>query len=1183
MLSGSDPCALTGYGPVVIQDTEGQDAVYVYGSAVEATIQPWAGGQLLRVEEEASSYVNEMGVTIYESLFVDVMLSGPGGVLGAAAPVNLSGADRLEASLRGTVGALLLQDADGDLFGATGMPWVGGMIPGAFERYEATLEPTSWTLLGGSGDAALDLSAITGIGVRVTNETGPLIYGPSVDASIDSIGASSGVAPDPVIRAFHEDFKATGPDGYAPTGDGPVVIQDTEGEDAVHVYGSAVAATIQPWAGGQLLRVQEEASSYVNEMGITTYESLWVDVMLSAPGGVLGAAAPVDLSGAERLEASVRGNTGALLLQDADGDLFGATAMSMTPGMLPGAFERYEATLEPTMWTLLGGDGDEALDLSAITGMGVRVTNETMPAAVYDSTLDASIDSMGASSGGAPDPVVRTFLEDFGASGPNGYAPTGDGPVVIQDTEGQDAVYVYGSAVEAAIETWAGGQLLRVQKEASSYIGNMGYTTYESIVVDAMLSSPGGALGSAAPLNLSGADRVEASVRGTAGALLLRDADGDLFAATAMPMAPGMVSGAFERYEATLEPTSWTLLGGDGDEALDFSAVTGIGVRMTNETMSGSLTYGPTLDASIDSVGASSGVAPDPVIRAFQEDFEAPGPNGYAPTGDGPMVIQDTEGQDAVSIYGSAVEATIEPWAGGQLVHVQEEADSYTDYMGSTVYESLSVDVMLSGPGGALGSAAPLNLSGADRLEAYVRGTAEALLLRDADGDLFGATVMPIGLGMVPGALERYEATLDPMSWRLLNAGGNGTLDLWVITGIGVRVTNAAMSGAMSRGPTLDASIDSMGAWSGMAPDPVMRMFREDFRPTGPDGYAATGDGPMVIQDTEGQDAIDVYGSAGEVTIEPWAGGQLLHVQEEADSYTDGTGFTVYEALFVDVMLSGPGGALGAAAPLDLSGADRLEASVRGTTGTLLLRDADGDLFGATAMPMTPGMIPGAFERYEAVLDPMSWTLLGGAGDGALDLSAITGMGVRMTNQTMPGSVYDPTLDASIDSIGASSGMAPDPVVRVFHEDFEGMRTPSGLVPGDANGDGAVTDADYTIWADNYGTTGATSAQGDFNGDGTVTDADYTIWADNYGTGVTAAASATEASVGSAATDPDPVEPGLFAAGRRSDRMGPRRGFADTLARRARVRRARPAVVWALGAEAEDVDLLGLLSVPEPV
>jgi hypothetical protein len=59
--------------------------------------------------------------------------------------------------------------------------------------------------------------------------------------------------------------------------------------------------------------------------------------------------------------------------------------------------------------------------------------------------------------------------------------------------------------------------------------------------------------------------------------------------------------------------------------------------------------------------------------------------------------------------------------------------------------------------------------------------------------------------------------------------------------------------------------------------------------------------------------------------------------------------------------------------------------------------------------------------------------------------------------------------------------------------------TSAPYLPGDANGDGAVTDADYTIWADNYGASPASPEMGDFNGDGVVSDADYTVWADNYG------------------------------------------------------------------------------------
>jgi PEP-CTERM motif-containing protein len=76
---------------------------------------------------------------------------------------------------------------------------------------------------------------------------------------------------------------------------------------------------------------------------------------------------------------------------------------------------------------------------------------------------------------------------------------------------------------------------------------------------------------------------------------------------------------------------------------------------------------------------------------------------------------------------------------------------------------------------------------------------------------------------------------------------------------------------------------------------------------------------------------------------------------------------------------------------------------------------------------------------------------------------------------------------------------------------------PAPDLPGDANGDGAVTDADYTIWADNYGQCGVTSAEGDFNGDGCVTDADYTIWADNYGL--------------TASSVPEPTTMGLIALG----------------------------------------------------
>ncbi|MBX9791347.1 MAG: S8 family serine peptidase [Pirellulales bacterium] len=67
------------------------------------------------------------------------------------------------------------------------------------------------------------------------------------------------------------------------------------------------------------------------------------------------------------------------------------------------------------------------------------------------------------------------------------------------------------------------------------------------------------------------------------------------------------------------------------------------------------------------------------------------------------------------------------------------------------------------------------------------------------------------------------------------------------------------------------------------------------------------------------------------------------------------------------------------------------------------------------------------------------------------------------------------------------------------------------ILPGDANSNGRVTGADYTIWADHFlhfPSGGATWQDGDFSGDGSVTGADYTIWADNFAPAALAAESA---------------------------------------------------------------------------
>jgi len=54
-------------------------------------------------------------------------------------------------------------------------------------------------------------------------------------------------------------------------------------------------------------------------------------------------------------------------------------------------------------------------------------------------------------------------------------------------------------------------------------------------------------------------------------------------------------------------------------------------------------------------------------------------------------------------------------------------------------------------------------------------------------------------------------------------------------------------------------------------------------------------------------------------------------------------------------------------------------------------------------------------------------------------------------------------------------------------------------LPGDFNGDQAVTGADYVLWADHFGGDEGVLAAGTGNGDGTISGADYVLWANNFG------------------------------------------------------------------------------------
>jgi hypothetical protein len=104
------------------------------------------------------------------------------------------------------------------------------------------------------------------------------------------------------------------------------------------------------------------------------------------------------------------------------------------------------------------------------------------------------------------------------------------------------------------------------------------------------------------------------------------------------------------------------------------------------------------------------------------------------------------------------------------------------------------------------------------------------------------------------------------------------------------------------------------------------------------------------------------------------------------------------------------------------------------------------------------------------------------------------------------------TLEACVRTVNADWMLHAEPKLV-----FDAEAAPPVSIPGDTNRDSVVSDADYTIWADNYGAGDASWEMGDFNGDGMVSDADYTIWADHYGE--------SEGSV------PEPVTTGLMALG----------------------------------------------------
>ena len=91
------------------------------------------------------------------------------------------------------------------------------------------------------------------------------------------------------------------------------------------------------------------------------------------------------------------------------------------------------------------------------------------------------------------------------------------------------------------------------------------------------------------------------------------------------------------------------------------------------------------------------------------------------------------------------------------------------------------------------------------------------------------------------------------------------------------------------------------------------------------------------------------------------------------------------------------------------------------------------------------------------------------------------------------------TIVAQYQGAGSSPAIANGMIYTV--DALGNMVALKGSILGDANQDGIVDQADYTLWYNSYGAANASWTDGDFNGDHLVDQADYTIWYNNYGSG----------------------------------------------------------------------------------
>lgn len=163
---------------------------------------------------------------------------------------------------------------------------------------------------------------------------------------------------------------------------------------------------------------------------------------------------------------------------------------------------------------------------------------------------------------------------------------------------------------------------------------------------------------------------------------------------------------------------------------------------------------------------------------------------------------------------------------------------------------------------------------------------------------------------------------------------------------------------------------------------------------------------------------------------------------------------------------------------------------------------------------VSPGLSAGLLSvgTFTAGQDATLHVELGGAGDGEYDVlrvadSALVGgtLQIDLIDGFTPAAgdvlsvVVAQDLSGQFHAVtGDVFGPGGEFLAVIYWPDHVSLYCP---LLGDANLDGVVSGADFTIWGDNFGS-GSVWTEGDFTGDGQVTGADFTVWGDHFGQSV---------------------------------------------------------------------------------